>query len=112
MHCFVLLTYVGVYHDILFRKRKVCSITLYPLYPYRSNSQNPLNRSQGGPQFWSEPFEEEKRGIIKALQSRTRISKIKFVGFPCYSSLDIHQIPMEGCYQLRQLTIFKQDILF
>jgi len=49
-----------VYHNARFRKRKVCSITPSPLYPYGSNSQNPLNGSQGAPHIWSEPFEEEE----------------------------------------------------
>jgi hypothetical protein len=53
----VLLTFV--YHDARFRKRKLCGITPSPLYPYGSNSRNPLNRSQVGPQIWSETFEED-----------------------------------------------------
>jgi hypothetical protein len=50
---------------------------LSPFYPSGSNSQNPLIRSQGGPKFWSELFEEKKIWIIRTLQARIRIFKVK-----------------------------------
>jgi hypothetical protein len=69
--------------------------------PHGSSPRNPLNTSQGGPQLWSDPFEEQKSKTIKPLYGTTPISKIQCVDLPSYCSFETHEIPIEGSYEVR-----------